>query len=318
MKKLLIKATIFVSIVFTILIFGILSLYKIIDQGNYYKLDKKYDNLIFGHSHSECAFNDKKIANTLNISNSGESYFYTYFKVKKIIENNKIKNVFISFTNNYIEYTIDTTEIWKEKYLNKWYSKYGAYMTSEDLLLLLKKNLKGILNAQSLASKKYLTFLIKRKKSIIEDLSWGKYKYLNRNKLDSLLRHKDTTNEKIINFKYSKYNLQYLDKILKICKENKINVYLVRSPVHHAWGALSNEYYFKKLVNERYKKYEFLDFKDFPLENNSYGDLSHLNHFGASKFSLFFNNLLEDKLLEKQDKQEFINVEMAKLKTDNN
>lgn len=164
-----------------------------------------------------------------------------------------------------------------------------------------------------LSAKKYLTFLIKRKKSIIEDLSWGKYKYLNRNKLDSILKNQNVKNEKLTNFKYSKYNLEYLDKILKICRENKINVYLVRSPVHHAWGALSNEYYFKKLINERYKKYEFLDFKDFPLDNNSYGDLSHLNHFGASKFSLFFNNLLKDKLLDKQDKQEFINVEMRKL-----
>jgi hypothetical protein len=313
MKKLVLKITVFTSIILAILIFGILSLYTIIDQGDYYKLNKKYDNLIFGHSHTECAFNDKIIANTLNVSNSGESMFYNYFKVKKIIENNKVKNIFISFTNNYIEYASDTTEIWKEKYLNKWYSKYGAYMQYKDFLLLLKNNPKGTLNAQSLAAKKYLTFLIKRKKSIIEDLSWGKYKYLNRNKLDSILKNQNVKNEKLTNFKYSKYNLEYLDKILKICRENEINVYLVRSPVHHAWGALGNEYYFKKLINERYKKYEFLDFKDFPLDNNSYGDLSHLNHFGASKFSLFFNNLLKDKLLDKQDKQEFINVEMRKL-----
>ncbi len=310
MKKVLLKIGLFISCILVILVLGIASLYRTIDKGNYYTLNKKYDNLIFGHSHTECAFNDSLINNTLNLSNSGESLFYTYFKVKKIVQNNKVKNVFVSFTNNYIEYTGDTVEIWKEHYLDKWYTKYGAYMDHEDVAILLKNNPRGLLNVQSITAKKYLTFLIKNKKNIIEDLTWGAYRYSKRAKLDSLLKINEVKN-KITSFRYSKYGLLYLDKIIKLCKENKVNVYLVRCPVHSSWDR-SNEPYFQKMVHGRYSQVPFLDFKNFPLPISDYGDRSHLNYLGAKKFSLFFNNLLENGLLKKDNVQEFINTEMNK------
>lgn len=310
MKKAVLKIGLFIGCILVILILGLASLYHTIDNGNYYTLNKKYDNIIVGHSHTECAFNDSLIDNTLNLSNSGENMFYTYFKVKKIVENNKVKNVFVSFTNNYIEFAGDTLEIWKERYINKWYTKYGAYMDYEAVSILLKHNPRSLLKAQSLTSKKYLTFLIKNKKSIIEDLSWGAFRYSKRTKLDSLLKIKENKS-KIASFKYSKYGLLYLDKIIKLCKDKQVNVYLVRCPVHSSWD-IYNEYYFQKLVNNRYKNVEFLDFKDFPLPNNFYGDRSHLNHFGAEKFSIFFTTLLKNGLLTKNNKQAFILQEMKK------
>lgn len=310
MNKLVLKIGLFISCILVILIIGIASLYYTIDNGNYYTLNKKYDNLIFGHSHTECAFNDSLIDNTLNLSNSGENYFYTYFKVKKIVENNKIKNVFVSFTNNYIEYSTDTIEIWKDRYLDKWYTKYGAYMDREDVSLLLKNNPRGLLNVQSITAKKYLTFLVKNKKSIIEDLTWGAFRYSERAKMDSLLKTKQIKT-KITSFSYSKEGLDYLDKIVKLCKENNVNLYFVRSPVHSSWD-MNNEPYFQKIVQGKYKQVPFLDFYNFPLPNSDYGDRSHLNYLGAKKFSIFFNNLLENGLLKKANPQEFIDQEINK------
>lgn len=310
MKKILLKIGLFIGFILIILTVGIALLYNKIDHGDYYKLNKKYDNLVFGHSHTECAFNDSLINNTLNLSNSGENYFYTYFKVKKVVENNKVKNVFISFTNNYIEFSSDTVEIWKDRYLDKWFTKYGAYMNHEDVSFLLKNNPRGLLNVQSITSKKYLTFLLKSKKSIIEDLSWGAFRYSERAKLDSLLKTKHVKT-KITSFSYSKDGLDYLDKTIKLCRENKVNVYFVRSPVHSSWDR-NNEPYLQKLLRDRYKQIPFLDFYNFPLPNSDYGDRSHLNYLGAKKFSLFFNNLLENGLLKKDNPQEFINQEMNK------
>jgi hypothetical protein len=310
MKKVLLKIGLFISCVLVIIIVGMASLYYTIDSGNYYKLNKKYDNLIFGHSHTECAFNDSLINKTLNLSNSGENMFYTYFKIKKIVENNKVKNVFVSFTNNYIEYSSDTVEIWKERYLDKWYTKYGAYMNYEDVSILLKNNPRGLLNVQSITAKKYLTFLIRNKKSIITDLTWGAFRYSKRAKLDSLLKTKPVQ-DKMTSFRYSEYGLQYLDKIIKLCKENNVNVYLLRSPVHSSWDR-SNEVYFQKLVHGRYSQIPFLDFCNYSLPTTYYGDRSHLNYKGARVFSVFFNDLLENGLLKKQNPQEFINQEMNK------
>lgn len=316
MKKLLIKSTLFLFIILCIIIVGILFLYHRIDTGNYYKLNKNYENLVFGHSHTECAFNDSLIDNTLNLSNSGEGIFYTYFKVKKVIENNKTNNLFLSFTNNYIDHRVDSIEIWREREINRWYSKYAANLDKNDLLLLLNKNPKALIQTQSLATKNYLTFAFSNQKSIIEHLNWGKYKYLKREKIDSLLiAAKKSKPIKTIpeKFEYAKYGLIYFDKIIAICKQKNINVYLVRSPIHESKWKDETDPYLENLVKGKFKNIPFLDFKYMKFENTEFGDFTHLNYKGARKFSTFFNNLLQNGLLKKQDKQKFINQEIAKL-----
>ncbi|EPR71857.1 hypothetical protein ADIWIN_3150 [Winogradskyella psychrotolerans RS-3] len=52
---------------------------------------------------------------------------------------------------------------------------------------------------------------------------------------------------------------------------------------------------------------DYLDFSNFPLSNFQYGDLQHLNHKGANVFSEWFATLLQNGLLEKENKQAFIN-----------
>ena len=60
------------------------------------------------------------------------------------------------------------------------------------------------------------------------------------------------------------------------------------------------------IKNEKFENIEFLDFNDFPLKNNEFGDFGHLNYKGAEKFSLWFNGLLDKELLLKSNKNEFV------------
>ena len=312
MKKFIKSVVLFSIITIAICFVSVVVLYKIIDGGNYYKLASKKTNLIVGHSHTECAFNDTIIKNALNVANPGEDNFYIYFKVKEIVENNSIKNVFISFSNNQIERGIDDG-IYTDRYLERSYSKYAANMDYASFMLLFKKNPLGMIKVQPIAFKKYLSYLLKSKTNIIEGNYWGKFNYLERSKLDSLLHVKVPKKEKITSLQYSITNLDYLDKTIKVCKANKVDVFLVRSPVHPTWPDLENEFYFQKILDSRYKTVTFLDFKDFPLEVKCYGDRSHLNHFGSTKFSLFFENLIENGLLKAKNKQEFIDESIKKI-----
>ena len=50
-----------------------------------FDLKKQPKSIVVGHSHPECAFNDSLIQEFKNFSSSGESYFYTYPKLKNII-----------------------------------------------------------------------------------------------------------------------------------------------------------------------------------------------------------------------------------------
>jgi hypothetical protein len=67
---------------------------------------------------------------------------------------------------------------------------------------------------------------------------------------------------------------------------------------------------YQQIVLNKFSDVEFLDFSKYPLTNSEFGDLDHLNHKGAKKFSYWFNTMLSDGLLEKSNKQQFIESKM--------
>jgi len=315
MKHFLNKTLIFLFVPFFITGLLIFASNKIIESGDYFKIKKDTKYIVLGHSHPECALNDSLITGLENFAESGESYFYTYIKTKKILEsNNQIKTVFIEFSNNQIEKSMDNW-IWGDKYLSYRYPKYASVMNLNDLIFLSRKNLKQIINNQSTTFKKNIHFILNKDENYIKYVDWGGYLYLIRNKTDSLvnLSLKDTIDKDYIP-ELSEKNLLYLTKTIEICANFGVNVYLIRCPLHEKYSALSYENEFQKILKTKFNNIEFLDFKDFPLENSEFGDLEHINYKGAIKFSLFFNQLLDLNILNCTNKQALINEEIEKTK----
>ncbi len=62
---------------------------SIITKGLHIKPETKY--LVFGDSHAADDFNTAFISNMENFSNWGETVFFTYYKLKWLIENNPDK-----------------------------------------------------------------------------------------------------------------------------------------------------------------------------------------------------------------------------------
>lgn len=285
-----------------------------INNKHIFNLSKNIKFIILGHSHPEGAFNDSLIANSKNLAQSGELYFYTYLKTKKILsENKQIKIVFLEFTNNEI---INDMEKWttSEDQLVYRIPKYAPIMNKDDYQYIIPKNPIAFLKAMPVVFRNNMNTLVFNYKDYMIANDWGKYFYNNRHYVDSLLK----SNKKIgVNNDYLKINninLFYLNKIIKYCKNNHVELYLMRSPFHKEEPVyLANESKFSTILKTKFAKQTFLDFKNFPLLNNEYGDLDHLNYKGSKKFSLFFNNLLKHGLLKMKDKQQFINKEMQKL-----
>jgi hypothetical protein len=77
-----------------------------------FTLETPVENVIFGHSHPECAYNDSLIGNFKNLAQSRQSYFYSFSKIKNVHKQNpQIKNIFIEFTNNQITQEIVMTYV---------------------------------------------------------------------------------------------------------------------------------------------------------------------------------------------------------------
>jgi hypothetical protein len=278
------------------------------------KSNPKY--IVIGHSHPECAYNDSLIPNFKNLAQSGESYFYSYFKTKEIIKQNpSIEFVFIEFTNNQINSKMDQW-IWGDKYLSHRYPKYSSFMSFLDNFLLIKNNPSGFMNSMSVSTKTKLEKIIGDEIDV--PVKVGGYLHLERNKTDSIVKSINSSNKRKDSFKIeiSKNNLLYLSKLIDFCKENGKKVVLLRSPLHDKYPGYINEKKYNSIIKKKYGDIEYLDFSKFPLSNNEFGDLEHINYKGAKKFSEWFAILLKNGLLEKSEKQNYIDNEIIKIKRD--
>ena len=96
MRKFLRSCLRFGSLTIVIYVVLIFTTTRIIGTKVSFVLPDTVDKIVLGHSHPECALNDSLVPGLANFSNSGEAYFYAYYKLKKILDQNKnIKTVFI-------------------------------------------------------------------------------------------------------------------------------------------------------------------------------------------------------------------------------
>jgi hypothetical protein len=306
-KNLMVFGTFCVALV--LLILGVEK--SILNNQHHFRLPAKDKYIFLGHSHTQMALNDSLVDSSINLASAGEAYFYTYIKLNKILESNdQQKVVFIAYSNNSIVSEMNGW-IWDDIHILDRYRLYSAFTRFNEMKVLYKNNPSTtfICNVKSIVNNFYYIFKLK---NISEDNKMGGYIYLVRDKTDSLLQTITKYNEKITeDTTTSVTNIVYLKKIIEVCRAKGVPVFLIRNPLHPAYRRIGNEPRFQKIRKEELGDTELLDFKDFPLQNSDYGDLEHLNYRGAKKYSLFINKLIKEGLLEKKDKQKFIQDQMA-------
>ena len=286
MQRFIQRVFIFIFIIITIVVIDLGLQNYLLFKDEDLKLPKEYNSLILGHSHSAFAYNDKYINNTLNLSELGEAYIYTYFKSKKIIESNpQIKRVYIEFTNNQIYKKDMNTWMWGDAQLQYRIKRYGVILDKEALQILYDKNATGLINAFSKSLFDNLVRFFYDNKDIVLHGGMGRY-------TPSVKILKETSpNKKRKHLKdISEYNIVYLQKIIKYCQDRNIQVCLVRSPMHKNFDISFSENKFKTILHTKFKNVVWLDNKNFPLSDKSFQDLEHLNSSGSKIYSQYFNN----------------------------
>ena len=319
MKIFLYKTAIFIG--FCVLIIS-LTFYlstTLIKNKAKFLIDLPVKNAVFGHSHPECAYNDTLIHDFKNFAQSRQSYFYSFVKIKNVISQNKsIKNVFIEFTNNQIHKNKDNW-IWDDSAISNRLPNYLPFLDKGQINLLYTKNSKSFVAGASKSFRYNLTNLLLFKYDYSAKI--GGYRWLDHTMKDSSIVGLEKTQSTTSDKKHSELsheNIKYLEKIVKYCKDHNINIYLIRSPQHKYCPDRNNEKIFIEIKNTKFKEVEFLDFNDFPLKNNEFADLSHLNIKGAKNFSIWFDEIIGKGLLSMDNKSDFIHSEINKLDSTTN
>jgi hypothetical protein len=122
----------------------------------------------------------------------------------------------------------------------------------------------------------------------------GQFLKLDRDKLqEAIADHEEQSFSDAPVDKISSYQLQYLLKIVSLCKKKNVELILIVTPIYNSRKYASMDrlwaYYNKYLQGIRY-----LDFSEYPMPDFGYGDIFHLNYKGAEIFSRY----LEDKYSE--------------------
>lgn len=261
------------------------------------------NNLIVGHSHAECTYNDALISSTWNIATSGESYFNTYVKLREVLSENKnISSVFLEFTNNQIEKDMDNW-IFGDKYISKFYPKFGPFYTWEQQSILFKNNLRSFLKNLGIEQKRNMYSLFSEEIMMWNDI--GGYVHYPEKDLNKAIQ-RELRKAPYVFSGISELNLLYLKKTVDLCLTKNITVILLRSPQHELLRARGNEKIFMEMYWENYSNLPFVDFNNYQLPEDYYKDLGHLNYLGAEVISRKLDSLIRygiiDSLLKTNNK----------------
>lgn len=313
MKKLIFKIIIFcLPLLFAVVILRTYIIFKK-QQPEQYQFDASIENLLLGHSQPECALNDSIIEKSVNRCQGGEAYFYTYTKLKKLLEvNNQIKTVYLSFSNNQIGKEMDKW-IYGDIYILDKYPAYFYEMSKNDKFVLIKENFKSVISAESKILKRNLIDLFKNKGQLKEPLYWGEHLPLRHQKVDSLIKENyiekiEQQNEK----GFSTINIDYLKKIVDLCKKENVQLVFFRLPVHELLRETFDEKAFDSIRRKHFNSVLFLDCANYTISNDKFVDFSHLNYKGANEFSEFFNQLVQNKSITAEQVNDLIKKENSK------
>jgi hypothetical protein len=224
-----------------------------------------------------------------------------------------VSHVFIELARGDIDKERDEW-IWGYDKVQNFVPKISSLMDLEDFVVLLQHPLKDFFSVVSLSSRKNLS----RASFFNYDYSdvLGGYRSLDRIlPQDTIEYWSNSDNEvKSKQIELSKTNLDYLRKIIDLCTSRNIQVMFIRCPVHKSINIHMYEDQFWEVKNTLFPEIEFLDFSDFPLEDQDFADQTHLNKSGSEKISVWFNSMLDMGLLNMDEKAEFVRQEIQRIK----
>lgn len=248
--------------------------------------------LIVGDSHLQNGVNDQILRNSYNISASGESYLYSYIKLKAITRKNEnIQTVLLGYSSHNLSSQIDENWIFND---NSIFNKVGSYyplFDKNDIFQILRlfsssqilEALNGILY-RSIYSFEY--------QILTQDHPFiGGYtpnnKILKEGEIKYQIENKNTES------KISDLQTIYLDKIKEYCDENNLRLILLNTPT------LGNSK-IEKIDFHKKEGITYIDWSDMNLESEYFADSNHLNPKGANFISEKLDSVLWQVLSPKQ------------------
>lgn len=330
----------FVIVIVIMLILNTIHVALVDNQKVTYRREKIYENYVnnlpekkikfafIGDSHAGDGINPEIIPESFNFATNGETYFKTYYKLRKIYEmdNVSIEYLFVEADWN----TLSDKDIEDQRWILDWdlYAKFMSYDEIREVYdanyfeLFFREKFPFIGNGQRLG--------IIIAKPELTDIYLGHTRNTNmltQDKKEELINMTEPQKLTHGNTKYSNVSIKYFKKTLELAKEKGTKIILIKYPITKLEfdhivnnnNITTEEYYnflYDTVEEVIGKDYIVLDYHDIFFENEEYfADLRHLHYTGADILSeKVYSDLVKLGIIQKENQCNKINYDYSNLK----
>ena len=249
-----------------------------------YKIPGAKTILVMGDSRTGYGINDSLLDNAYNLSSEADAPIFSYEKLRKVLPlNPNIRTVVLSVSEQNIQQGMINFD--NTSFINKKIRDYFQLMTTHELLYIFTKNPEQVLKS-IIGLPKYTTpiciKILRSKKKDIQTLGIGGY--YNLYGFIDIKRDSVAASNKEGQFEISQSQLDYLHKIVALCKSYNVKIIFIRTPTHKLFSR-KNDATFFNVLNAQFGAVSFKDYSNMDLPDSCYFDLKHLNYYGAQIFT---------------------------------
>jgi hypothetical protein len=243
--------------------------------------------LIVGDSHTRNALDPVVLGSATNVSQYAEPYYVSYWKLKRLLEGSPVRTVILGFGHHNIaafnnrKLSDDTwsTELFRRTYMFPEISSIKGIQVDRP----------GLLRA--------------RIRNLVLTPKWRHDSYMGR--FENWNRSDLTDTDEAITRQFlrdgaslSDVELTYLDSIVTLTAQEKVDLILVATPVHTTYYSRIPDYFiseFEAIQSEmKVEGVRVWDFSLLDAADDEFLNVSHLNASGASRFSRLVSELIDD------------------------
>lgn len=251
-----------------------------------FEIPKDKTILVIGSSVTACAVDDSIVPGVFNISTNGMGYFYSYIKLREILDHNPhITTVILSYTHSELEKEKDK---WftEGKYIRVHMPKYLFLFDWHDFISLLVSSPYEVVSNLPRTVKHTIVNALKIVTSGYNIHYFGGY---HQHKKGDLRKAKADYHykRKSEGVQYSHYQKKYLLKIYELVLSHKKTLILLHTPTHPLFKNKKEEFedIYHLLVEQQLPKATLVNHSNMELPEYGFADLIHLNSEGAKFYS---------------------------------
>lgn len=252
-----------------------------------FEIPKHKTVLIVGDSQTQADINDSICENVYNISLAHDGYFTMYKRIQLYIEANPHVNTIILAMTPHTMSPVKDEFYHNFGYVGETTKHYLPYLSIEDWWLLLKNDPADVVSALVTPFKFYCTPSQER----IKEMGFyesADYSHLKDDIASGAGRLVPDTTD--VNYG-NDITIRYLHNIIEYCKEKKLRLIGINTPVLHGEKYFDMENY-RKLLSTDFKGIEIWDDMDMEFPDSCRRDVNHLNKWGAEIYSKILHKRL--------------------------